>query len=203
MNTRALLIMIVSARLALPANPPIANVSTSQGVWINKVKHAGKGIPSWPLVQGDEIRTGSEEAVVSAPDGSRYVLAKNARVRVFHCSAGFVLQVLEGEVEYKIAPGAKVELCSLGHPIQPAESTEGSVTVDPPEKVTVHTGAQNFVDTSGSSCPCVADSDSNPTPGWLASHKVVILVIAGTLAAVGTTLGLTLPGPTSPSVPGQ
>jgi len=167
-------------------------------VWINKVKHAGKGIPTWPLVQGDEVRTGEEQAVISSPDGSRFVLAKHVRVRVFHCSAGFTLQVLEGEVDYKIAPGAKVELCTLGHPIQPAENTEGSVDVEGNEKVTIHAAAQHFVDTSGTTCPCVTNDDSQPLP-WLAAHKVAILVIVGTVAAAGIGLGLTLPGPTSAS----
>lgn len=189
---RMLLLTVVLPFLAAAA--PIATLSTGGPVKVNGTLVPTAGAPTWPLVLGDEIATTTQPAMMLFADGDRVTLAQNTRVNLPKCSPP-VLDILEGTITYKMAPASKLLLCALGRPIKPERETEGSLTIEGPDKVVVRVAGKEQVQVPPGACPCEV-----PPAAWLTAKKVTVLVVVGAASVAGLTYGLTRPAARSPSV---
>lgn len=72
-----------SSSAAGPANSSssIGTVSGSGGFSINGASLAN-GVPSWPIMSGDQITTGSTAAVITLPDGTQLDLDPKSQVTI-------------------------------------------------------------------------------------------------------------------------
>lgn len=191
---RILLLSVVLASLAAAA--PVATISTGGPVKVNGNLLPVAGAPTWPLVLGDEVETTTQPALIVFADGARFTLGLNTRVTLRKCAPA-VLDVLVQTVAYKMPLASKIQLCALGRPIKPHPDTEGTVTIEGPEKVVVRAPGKEQVEVPPGACPCEV-----PPAAWLTHKKVVVLVVVGAAAAAtGTTIGLTRPAARSLSVP--
>lgn len=189
---RMLLLTVVLPFLAAAA--PIATLTTGGPVKVNGTLVPTAGAPTWPLVLGDEIATTTQPAMMLFADGARVTLAQNTRVNLPKCSPP-VLDILEGTITYKMAPASKLLLCALGRPIKPERETEGSLTIEGPDKVVVRVAGKEQVQVPPGACPCEV-----PPAAWLTAKKVTVLVVVGAASVAGLTYGLTRPAARSPSV---
>jgi len=189
---RMLLLTVVLPFLAAAA--PIATLTTGGPVKVNGTLVPTAGAPTWPLVLGDEIATTTQPAMMLFADGDRVTLAQNTRVNLPKCSPP-VLDILEGTITYKMAPASKLLLCALGRPIKPERETEGSLTIEGPDKVVVRVAGKEQVQVPPGACPCEV-----PPAAWLTAKKVTVLVVVGAASVAGLTYGLTRPAARSPSV---
>jgi hypothetical protein len=192
-TSRGLLAILMAANLAA-ANNPIATVTAGRSVFVNGVDVSTQGIPTWPLVAGDEVATTTEQAIVTLDDGSHFALEKNSKVKIERCG-GIVVEVLQGTTTYRFASGSKAQLCVLSRPVRPATLVEGTVTIETPDRAVVRTVDQRTVALPPGKCLCSTG----------ASRKtVIILILAGVgAAALALGIGLSLPSSVSPSTPTQ
>ena len=58
----------------------VGKMTASGSVQLNGVQLPVEGVPSWPLVLGDEIATTARPATIMLNDGSRVYVEKNSRV---------------------------------------------------------------------------------------------------------------------------
>lgn len=63
------------------SSTPIASVSGSGAFSINGASLAN-GVPSWPIMSGDQITTGSAAAVITLPDGTQLDLDPKSQVTI-------------------------------------------------------------------------------------------------------------------------
>ena len=189
---RMLLLTVVLPFLAAAA--PIATLTTGGPVKVNGTLVPTAGAPTWPLVLGDEIATTTQPAMLLFADGTRVTLAQNTRVNLPKCAPP-VLDTLEGTITYKMAPASKLLLCALGRPIKPERETEGSLTIEGPDKVVVRVAGKEQVQVPPGACPCEV-----PPAAWLTAKKVTVLVVVGAAGVAGLTYGLTRPAARSLSV---
>ena len=188
---RGLVFVLMAAGLA--AAQPIATVTAGRSVSVNGVDVSTQGIPTWPLVSGDEITTSNEPAIVTLNDGSRFMLEKNSKVKISRCSET-VVEVFQGTLTYQFASGSKAQLCVLGRPLKPATMAQGTINIETPGRAVVRTVNQQSVTLPPGKCLCSARGPR--------TTEIVILGAAGA-AAVVIGIGLALPSSVSASTPGQ
>lgn len=187
--SRALIYFLVVATMAA-ANKPIATVTAARSVTVNAVDISTQGVPTWPLVNGDQVKTAADQAMITLLDGSHFLMEPNTTVRVLNCSRVEV-EVVQGAVGYRFAAGSHAQMCVGGHPVKAKPLTSGTARVTADGKATVQTEDLQTVTVGTEACSC---KDRKPL--------VPILLIAGAAAAaLGLGLALTLPSSVSPSTP--
>jgi hypothetical protein len=75
---------------------PVATLSGSSNVSVNGIALA-TGVPSWPVLAGDQISTGSSPVLITLPDGTELDLAAKSRV---------TLKIDNGVVEVIVSSGS-------------------------------------------------------------------------------------------------
>lgn len=193
---QCILALFVLASLAA-GKDTIATVTGGKSVKINGAEIAAQGVPSLPLVSGDEVSTAAEPAVITLTDGSSFTLDRNSTAKVTNCGATTV-EILQGTATYRFSAGSSAQLCALGHPVTAAAMAQGSVTIESPDKAVLKTADAKTVNLPQGQCQCTVKS---------ASHRRTTLLIvissAAAAAAVALGLALTLPGSVSASTPGS
>jgi len=116
---------LVVAYAALGTHP-VAKVSSSESFTVAGTKVPVEGVPSWPVVAGDEIVAGNASAVVTFSDGSRGRLGRNTRARVEGSSSAPVLRLLDGAMAYAFARTPSLKLYAENNPITPATGMRGT-----------------------------------------------------------------------------
>jgi len=173
------------------AAEPFAILTASGDIKLNGKPLPTLGAPNWPLEVGDELITGVDTAIVTFPDGMRITLAPAAKVVLQQCNH-CVVQFHQGALDYNKPVGSKADICALGRPVRPVAGSQGSVIIEPPDKVVVRVASEEKVVTSGK-CPCNLGAPWGIT-GMSAGAKAVIIVGA---AAAATTAGVLATRPSS------
>jgi len=189
--------LLLICAVLLNAAAPIATITGSAGLKINGKTVPTTGAPNWPLFAGDEVIVGPVAASVVFPDGTRLNVLPNTRFIVKVCDR-CIVQLFEGAIEFNKPAESKFEMCALGHPVRPEPATNGSVTVEKPDKVIVRVGSEEKVVTSGH-CPC--DAGAPWMLGMTAKKKALLILIPAAAGATAGALAVTLPGSSSPSQP--
>ena len=176
----------------LVAAEPFAILTASGDIKLNGKPLPTVGAPNWPLNEGDELITGVANAILTFPDGMRIVLAPASKVVLRKCNH-CVVQFYQGALDWDKPDGSKGDICALGRPVRPVAPSQGSVIIEPPDKVIVKVASEEKVLTSGI-CPCKLGAPWGIT-GMATGTKVAIIVGA----AAGVTTGVLVTRPTSSS----
>jgi ferric-dicitrate binding protein FerR (iron transport regulator) len=80
------------------AATPIGKISATEGVSVAGAAVSFRGIPAWPIVGGDEIRTSAAGATLMLSDGSQFRIAPNSVVRVEDSGGKQTVRVTEGSM---------------------------------------------------------------------------------------------------------
>ena len=78
------------------AATPVASVTSSTAFNLRGNRVNVDGVPSWPVMAGDDIATQAGQAVIQLRDGSRVELQGNSRVKVESNDGGLLLRLLSG-----------------------------------------------------------------------------------------------------------
>ncbi len=167
--------LILSCSLSLFAAQPIAVLTAGSDVTVNGKAVQTTGAPNWPLAEGDEVITGTANAVLSFSDGSQLTMRPHTKLVIRTCD-WCVVRLFYGAVDYATPNGSKLEICALGHPIQPPAGTQGSIIIEtvPEKRVVWKTATEDRVVSSGK-CPCHL--------GGIPWGKIVIITGAGVAGA--------------------
>ncbi len=171
------LILLALFSGTLPAAEPFAILTVSGDIKLNGKPLPTVGAPNWPLEAGDELTTGTANAAVVFSDGMRIRLAYNSKVAVQRCDH-CVVQFYDGALDYDKPVQSKADICVLGRRVRPVPGSQGSVTIEPPDKVVVRVASEKNVLTSGK-CPCKLAAP------WGITGKMAIVGLAGAAATAG------------------
>jgi hypothetical protein len=193
---RSLLILTIVLSCAAYAADPVATVTTGGFLKVNGNVIPTKGAPTWPLFAGDEVITEPDAAVVTIPeDGSRFALGPLTHIVIKSCTRE-VIQMHSGSTTWDASKDPKIQICALGHPIDPKPLTQGTVTIDEhAKKVFVITPKHGQVEVAKGECACGAGIP------WLAAHETAIILATGAVAALATGIAVSLPSARSASAP--
>jgi len=163
--------LVLLSTFTLFAAQPIAVLTAGPGVTVNGKPVPTTGAPNWPLAAGDEVAA-TANAVLSFPDGSQITLRPGAKIVARTCNR-CVVRLVQGAVDYAKSAASTLEICALGHPIQPAPGAKGAVVIEttPEKQVVWKVGTEDRVVSSGK---CACNSGGFPTGK---------IVIAGAAAA--------------------
>ena len=100
-------LLLVSASI-LAAAAPVATISSSGTFELRGKSVRTEGVPSWPMMAGDEVGTSAGSAEIRFRDGSRVTLNPNSRAKVEKTETGLVFRLQAGEMEFAVAPKSTV-----------------------------------------------------------------------------------------------
>src|SRR5581483_7123418 len=83
---------------------------------------------NWPVFSGDRITTGNSAAVISFHDGSRVVVDMSTTVVLLNRSNSVGLQIVKGQVRYKLSRVADYAIGSVQASLTTPPSATGSAT---------------------------------------------------------------------------
>jgi hypothetical protein len=122
------LISILAVSGSVFAGSPVGSVTSSDNFQLSGSEVSVAGVPSWPLLAGDEIQTRTGSAMVRLADGSRVVVGSNSRV-AFERSAGSATRVklLSGSLKYSSGKDSLLEIVANNVSSRTAAITDGTV----------------------------------------------------------------------------
>src|SRR5450759_2606377 len=119
-KTQIALVVVVAALLSVYvafAAQPVARISSSESFNVAGTKVPVEGVPSWPVVAGDEIVAGNASAVIAFNDGSRVRLGRNARAKIEGSTQTPALRLRDGVMSYAFAPKPSLQLYAASNAI--------------------------------------------------------------------------------------
>jgi hypothetical protein len=150
------------------AQTQLATITSSGPFELRGAKVAtGGGVPSWPVLAGDVIKTGMYPATVTFPDGSFIVIAPGSEARVALLNQVPVFQLNACAIHYSLKTPGSVQLQVGNVPVSPADLIGDS-----------HVGT------------CHVSSN-----WWSTGHTLAVVGVAGGAAALGVGLTQANPSP--------
>ena len=133
----------------------------------------GQGVPSFPVMPGDDVKAGSAATALTFQDGSTVTLNPGAEVTVSLTSTKPTVTVLAGSISYAFTSANSVELIVNGK----------------------HRKTTELAGVFGANGAVAAGA-----PGKLAGSTIAIIVIASAAAiGVGVGVGIAVSGPAAAS----
>jgi len=103
---RGLIVFSLTAAAATAA-VPVASVTTSTSFDLHGNRVNVGGVPSWPVMAGDDIATHAGNAIIQLRDGTRVELLGNSHAKVEATDDGLLLRLLSGAMRIlTLAPPA-------------------------------------------------------------------------------------------------
>jgi hypothetical protein len=119
-KTLIALVILVAALLivyvALAAQP-VARISSSESFTVAGTKVPIEGVPSWPVVAGDEVVVGNATAVVTFADGSRVRLGTKARAKLEGSAQNPALRLVDGVMAYTFSRKPSLQLFAAANAV--------------------------------------------------------------------------------------
>ena len=94
--------------------PPVATVSSTGTFALRGATVKADGVPSWPMMAGDEISTTTAVAVIQFLDGSRVTLEGGSMARVDKTASGMSIRLSSGSMQVLARSGALKVFNSAG-----------------------------------------------------------------------------------------
>jgi ferric-dicitrate binding protein FerR (iron transport regulator) len=179
---------------AMVAADQLGTVTAKNPVSLNGDILPASAARGLPLAAGDEVETTDQPAVILLKDGSRVVVNERSAVKVV--KSGGVMQVglRSGAIRFSTTANSTLRVCALSRLIFPAAPSDGSVTIEGPDKVEARAEKGSVRVDENMKC----DYNGQPATHWLGEHKAVVIVVAG--AAAGTVVGVAAASGGGPSV---
>lgn len=125
------------------AATPVATISSASSFELHGVTVRTDGVPSWPMMAGDEIATADAPAVIQFRDGSRVTLAGGSRAKVEKSGESLIFRLLTGSMQFLVVPSSSVQVYKQN---------------------TAVGGPSGSVSTGGTSKPVLVPLDRRPPP---------------------------------------
>jgi len=110
----------------------IGSITSSGTFALRGVSVKTEGIPSWPLVVGDEVSTTDSTLSIMFADGSRIKLAQKSSALVTKKEGKLTLQLVKGTMDFKLSRGSGLILLNN---ITPISGSSGITTVGQPTSI--------------------------------------------------------------------
>lgn len=119
----------------------------------------GQGVPTWPVLSGDDLKAGNALTIVTFPDGSVLTLSPGSEAKIDFVNGKPEFQLLSGTATYSLKSTSAVELMAGNQTVVPKGLT-GTLT---------------------------AGGHSGLVGGgwWTGAHAGAVLVGAGAVVALG------------------
>ena len=98
------LLIAASAAVSVAAQP-VGKLSATEGVSVSGTAISFRGIPTWPVVAGVEIRTSSAMAMLILNDGSLFRIAPASAVRIESAAGKQTVRVVDGAMQISKTTG--------------------------------------------------------------------------------------------------
>jgi hypothetical protein len=116
---------------------PVATISSSGTFELRGVEVKVDGVPSWPMLAGDDVRTTNAPALIQFRDGTRVTLAEKSQAKVEKSGEGLVLRLRTGSMEFNIASGSTLKVFNADMPVAAAAGVTRTTTTGSRLAVTV------------------------------------------------------------------
>lgn len=191
----ALCVAIVSA------TSPVANLKGARAMVDGVAVPSTKNLSGWPVVAGQQISSGTENAVLALVDGNRVTLKPNTTARLLSTEADTILQLTQGELSLDIKNPAAFRLKVAERVVTSDGAMQSDVKLRSDNTVVIakRTGRVLVDGTEPKPVPAPAPQAGSGSgggggvPGW-----VYVVIVAG--AAGGVAAGLALTGDDEDSV---
>ena len=107
---------------------PLAVITSAEAFEISGVSVTVTGVPSWPLVEGDEVVTKGSGAILMFDNRTKVVLDKDSVVALKRQDRKTTLQLLKGALKYSLPVGSLLQILVRGRVLD-LSSNRGSVSV--------------------------------------------------------------------------
>jgi hypothetical protein len=128
----------------------------------------GQGVPTWPILPGDELKAGNALTIVAFLDGSVLTLSPGSDAKIDFANGRPVFQLLCGKADHVLKSASAVELMAGSQVITP-KAISGVLTV-----------------THCSGVPGAAVAAGGGF--WTAGHTAAVVLVVG--AAIGLPIGI-------------
>jgi len=124
---RQVLSGLLAVSLAFAAGP-VGTVSSKEAFRLRGKTVPVEGVPSWPIMAGDELATDQGPATLQFKDGSRVVIGKSSKVKLAEAEGSLILKLIDGSMKYTMASTSTIRLEVAGKPLAYEAGTEGTVS---------------------------------------------------------------------------
>lgn len=117
----AVILVLVLAGLMLAQGTRVASATSSQAFTLNGEQVNPRGVPTWPVMAGNEIVAGSAPVTLTFSDGSRISLSPGAKAKVEVVEGKIVFRLLSGEAAYDLKQLDSITLVAIDATVKPAD----------------------------------------------------------------------------------
>jgi len=96
---------------------PVATISSSGPFVLRGATVNTEGVPSWPVMAGDEIKTSNAAALIRFKDGSRITLAAGSSARLEQTNQAPLFRLLNGDLKVEPATSTNLAVYNLDKPV--------------------------------------------------------------------------------------
>jgi len=116
---RVLNILAIASGLSAMAfaAEPIGTASSSSAFELNGVATRSDGISSWPVMPGDEVRSGISPVVIRFQDGSRMSISEQSRVKLVQNGDAIDVNLTGGEAYFNLAAQSPLRVYNSGRQV--------------------------------------------------------------------------------------
>jgi hypothetical protein len=158
----AVALILLTAAVASAQNQVATVTSSAPFALRGATVIPGQGVPTWPILPGDELKAGNALTIVSFPDGSVLTLSPGSDAKIDFANGKPVFQLLCGKADHVLKSASAVELMAGNQVITP-KAISGELTV-----------------THCSGVPAGAF--------WTAGHTAAVVLVVG--AAIALPIGI-------------
>lgn len=127
LSVRQIVFSLLLATTASAAEP-LAVITSAGPFELSGVTVPVTGVPSWPLVEGDEVVTKHSGAILMFDKETKVVLDKDSAVELKRQDSRTTLELLRGALKYSLPAGSLLQILARDQALDPS-STRGSVSV--------------------------------------------------------------------------
>ena len=112
------------------AAPPIGTVTSSENFRLSGSEVSVAGVPSWPVLSGDELQTGAASAMIRFADGSRVIVNGNSRVSLDQTGSATRVKLLSGSLKYTSSKNSLLEVVANQMSSRTSSVSSGTAWID-------------------------------------------------------------------------
>ncbi len=99
------------------AASPLATAGSSSSFEIRGHMLNVAGVPSWPILDGDDVASGGSPVQISFRDGSRITLAPNSRLRIESLEGGASANLTSGTMQFGLVSQSGLRILNNRVPV--------------------------------------------------------------------------------------
>lgn len=130
MRLTSLLLAQSVAAAALFAASPVGTVTSSENFVLSGSEIAVSGVPSWPVLAGDQLQTRGASAMLRLADGSRVVVNRNSRVSLEQVGSATKVKLISGSLRYSLKRESTLEIIANHVSSRSSGTSEGTMWMD-------------------------------------------------------------------------